>query len=356
VNNHENHLRPPEWIHSGRALLPSRKGRLIDDHRRNDLWRLSCVMYRYLYGRFPFCIDTPGEDIKDQVRHGDLKVSSDFTQDCADAFLAMFEQNPKSRGKTEDLATLPWLSGYYPDTGHEFQNYLPRPVVPRGYSHIGIGGQPPPAAVHHFSVNCYGNMITSDYNSLYRCFAEWEFQDERRWVDIKVNALIYYLQFMNGHSKDIPPEDSAAQRKVYMDIEREIPYDIKRYLEDHSLAPPMRIIRILADSIKCQAVVVTSGYPLIQVYGNVHDKAPPKVFQIHLYRDAKRDDLFDLVMLYNNNSSDWYHYHTVPGWDVRLDADHRVNVERRARRTSAQQSGSTILSGMSQSFYRDLYS
>ncbi|KAH0558346.1 hypothetical protein GP486_004994 [Trichoglossum hirsutum] len=361
MSNHENYLRPPEWISSGRALLPSRKGRIIDDHRRNDLWRISCVMYSYLYGDYPFCVGTARKDIKDQVRHGNLKTGSDFTQDCTDAFLAMFEQNPQSRGRTEDLATLPWLSGYYLDTGHEFRNALPSPYVPRKYSHLGIGGRGPPDTVHSFGVTCYGSKIISDHNSLYRCFAEWEFRDQHRWVDIKANALIYYIRFMSGLAKDMTVEDADRQRQVYLKIAQEVqPYDIARYLEDNTLTPPLRMIRIIADSINCQVVLVTSGQPSIHIYGNVHDKQPPKVFQIHLYHDATTE-LFDLVMLYHSIGVDQYWSHTKPGVDLRaiqLDEDHKANLERKRGRKSDPESGSrsTTPSGSSKSFYDNIHS
>ncbi|KAI9779542.1 MAG: hypothetical protein M1839_007350 [Geoglossum umbratile] len=321
---------PPEWVASGRDPLPRRKGRMIDDHRRNDLWRFSCVMYDYLHDSFPYGFYGPQGERELRLRHGEFKVNGDLSQDCIDAFKAMFEQDPQSRGRTEDLVTLPWFSGSYLDTSHTFENILQSPLVPRPYSHP----EPeygPPRSFHSMSVTCYGNPITTDINTVYRCFAEWEYKDQNRWQDIKVRTLDYYTAFMAGRLYSGDPRGDAAKRQVYQRIDHQTPRGVIYHLQNVSQCPTMRMIRIIADALHCQAVVLhrvgnSDDDPYrINIYGNIHDRDIPEYFQIHLHYDGR--NLFELVLLYCKASQYEYKAHTRTDIDIdscfSLDEDHR---------------------------------
>jgi hypothetical protein len=311
-------------------MLPSREGRIVDDHRRNDLWRMSCVIYYYLHGDFPFLAGTPAGELELRVRHGDLGVKDTLTQDCVDAMMAMLEQNPQTRGKTEDLATLSWLSGFYVDSDYVFQNALQSPFIPRIASHCDVGGSNPPPEIHDFRVICHGDQIVSDHRSLYRCFAQWKYRDQHRWQEIKTNALIYYRRSMYTSVRDVLTEDDATQLRVYQGINRYIPGGIEECFQDDTKSPPLRIIRLIADSLRCQAILLTnstSGEPIINIYGNVRDKRPPFAFQIHLYHDEEMN-LFDTIMLYHpENGADYRVHISMDPRCFGLDMDHRANLE-----------------------------
>ncbi|KAH0541514.1 hypothetical protein FGG08_003989 [Glutinoglossum americanum] len=337
VTNHEIEFRPPEWVLSGRNLLPSRKGRIVDDHRRYDLWRMSCLVYYYLHHNFPFQLGIPKAERKWAVRYGELKIKDSLTQDCSDALMAMLEQNPQSRGKTEDLATLPWNSGFYVDTDYEFRNVMHPPFVPRKYSNLDISrGSKIRDTVHRFNMTFYGDRIVRGFDSLYRCFAQWALGDQTRWQEIRANTLLHYQRFTSGLSADTSTPDDAAQLRVYRQINRRIPEGVERCLQRSDLLSPPSLIRIIADALSCQAVLVIDDRTLseedepdLHIYGNVHERRPPHVFQIHLYYDVP-NNAYDLVQLHHHDWGNLYLLHAHPDMDTSiygLDDDHRANIE-----------------------------
>ncbi|KAI9763646.1 MAG: hypothetical protein M1840_000360 [Geoglossum simile] len=323
----ETELLPPEWVRSGRLFFRRRKGRIIDDHRRVDLWRFSCVMYEYLHYIFPCYRQRPQSERELRLRHGELRIRDDLSQDCIDAYSAMLEQDPQSRGRTEELATLPWFSGFYLDTNHAFKNPLPSPFCPRPYSHDDENSPPP--SFRCTSVICYGNPIASDENSLYRCFAEWKYQDQNRWQDIKAQTLQYYMKYLQGKVFSRNHSADEAKERVYNRIERETPGGVTNHLRTFGEpCPNLKIIRIIADALHCQAVILSwvgGGEEYrFKVYGDIHDKGVPEYSQIHLYYHPF-SMLFELVMLYSEDVPYQFDGHTRDDAqleDFVLDEDH----------------------------------
>jgi hypothetical protein len=278
-------------------------------------------MYEYLHSTFPCDNSRPQKERETRLRHGELQIRDDLSQDCIDAYRALLEQDPQSRSKTEDLATLPWFSGFYLDTNHTFKNALFSPFCPRRYSHRQFDFYKPPRLFHAMSVICYGNPITSDVNSLYRCFAEWEYGDQHRWQDIRMRALHYYRAFMQGRVYSGNRSEDAVKQAVYHRIDNQIPQGVIHHLQTtNERVTDEGIIRIIADALHCQAVVMSwvggsEGYK-IKIYGNIHDKEIPDYFQIHLHYDS-RPGLFELVMMHSEASRYQYKAHTR--LDVELD-------------------------------------
>jgi hypothetical protein len=300
---------------------------------------MSCLIYYYLHHNFPFQLGIPKAERKSAVRYGELKVKDSLSQDCSDAVMAMLEQNPQSRGKAEDLATLPWNSGFYMDTDHEFRNVMHPPFVPRKYSNLDIvrRGHSIRDVVHRFNMTFYGDRIVRGFDSLYRCFAQWVLGDQTRWREVRANSLLHYQRFTGGLSVDMNTPDNAAQLAVYQRINQRIPEGVERCFQRSDLLSPPSLIRIIADTFTCQAVVIVDDgirrsedeEPDVHVYGNVHERRPPHVFQIHLYYDVP-SQAYDLVQLHHSDWGNLYLLHAHPDMDTSiygLDDDHKANIE-----------------------------